>query len=131
MHLPLSPWSRPPVFSGLGERWHASVTLRVLDVSASSREWGSRVERGELTSRTLAPWIAGKPGIRHRSQPGSENEPHCCQGTKGRICFLGLKVDPKIPESLILVRGSGGWSQSGDAYKQEKLPSPDTSGNNA
>lgn len=62
------------------------------------------------------------------AQPGSENEPHCCQ-TKGRICFLGLKVDPKIPESLILVRGSGvvpEWR----SLQAGKLPSPDISGNN-
>ena len=80
------------------------------------------MEQEELTSRALVPWIAGKLGIRDRSQPGSENEPHYCKGAKGRICFLGLKVDPKIPEILILVRGSGGWSQSGEAYKHENPP---------
>ena len=117
--LPPFPWSHPLVFSGLGGTLAGQCYFSCVGCFGFTRGHGvSHVERGELTSRALTPWVAGKPGIRDGSQPGSKNEPHYCQGTKGRICFLGLKVDPKIH---LLVRGSGGWS----------LPNPDMSGNNA
>lgn len=131
-YLPLFPWSQPLVFSGLGDALAGQCYFTCVGCFGFPQGHGvSHVEQGELTSKAMVPWIAGKPGIRDRSQPGSENEPHYCQGTKGRICFLGLKVDPKIPEIHILVRGSGGWSQSGEVYKHETPPNPDMSGDNA